>query len=64
LCTPLNHLSKRGFKVEKVQSIGDLENVVESAYVGGMSRKACPKKFFKRIGVFGAFLNGLRRILI
>ena len=64
LSTVVEHLQKQGFKVNKVQSTGELRQMVNDAYVRWCVEKGVPWELLKDKGVFGVFLIGLLRVLI
>jgi hypothetical protein len=53
----ISHLQSRGFKVEKVESTGELKQLVEDAYVRWCVESGVPKELFKDKNRFGVFID-------
>ena len=57
LSTVVEHLQKKGFKVKKVQSTGNLKQLVDDAYVRWCVEKGVPRELLKDKRRFWSFLD-------
>ena len=57
LSTVIAHLERRGFKVQKVESTGELKQLVEDAYVRWCVEKGVPRELLEDKRRFWSFLK-------
>jgi hypothetical protein len=57
LSSAINHLQRQGFKVQKVQSTGELKQMVESGYIRWCVEKGVPKEVLQDKRRFWRFLE-------
>ena len=57
------YLQSQGFKVQRVESTGDLKSLVEKAYIRWCIEKGVPEEMLKKNGVSGSFWIGLQKNL-